>query len=33
MQKYIGTKIIQAVPAIRKGGKVYEKDWPAPDIL
>ena len=30
MQKYIGTKIIEAVPAIRKGGKVYEEGWPIP---
>ena len=33
MQKYIGTKIVEAEPAIRKGGKVYGKDWPLPDIL
>ena len=24
MKTYIGTKIIEAVPAIRKGGRVYE---------
>ena len=30
MQKYIGTKIIEAVPAIRKGSKVYEEGWPIP---
>jgi len=30
MRRYIGTKIIEAVPAIRKGGKVYEKDWSIP---
>ena len=24
MKKYIGTKIIEAAPAIRKGGKVYD---------
>ena len=30
MQKYIGTKIIEAVPTIRKGGKVYEEGWPIP---
>lgn len=30
MKQYIGTKIIEAVPAIRKGGKVYEEDWPIP---
>ena len=23
MKKYIGTKLVQAIPAIRKGGKVY----------
>lgn len=23
MKKYIGTKLIQAIPAIRKGGKIY----------
>ena len=28
MKTYIGTKIIEAVPAIRKGCKVYEKDQP-----
>lgn len=30
MKTYIGTKIIEAAPAIRKGGKVYEKDQPIP---
>ena len=30
MKKYIGTKIIEAIPAIRKGGKVYEKNQPVP---
>lgn len=30
MQQYIGTKIIEAVPAIRQGGKVYEQGWPVP---
>lgn len=30
MKTYIGTKIIEAAPAIRKGGKVYEEDWPIP---
>ena len=30
MKTYIGTKIIQAIPAIRKGGKVYEEGWPIP---
>ena len=33
MQKYIGTKIIEAVPAIRKGGKVYEEGWPIPKSM
>ena len=33
MQKYIGTKIIEAVPAIRKGGKVYEECWPIPKSM
>ena len=33
MKKYIGTKIIEAVPAIRKGGKVYEKDQPIPKSM
>ena len=33
MQKYIGTKIIEAVPAIRKGGKVYEDGWPIPKSM
>ena len=28
MKTYIGTKIIEAAPAIRKGCKVYEKDQP-----
>lgn len=28
MQQYIGTKIIEAVPAIRQGGKVYEAGEP-----
>lgn len=30
MKTYIGTKIIEAVPAIRKGGEVYEKNQPIP---
>lgn len=30
MKKYIGTKLIEAVPAIRKGGEVYEKTQPIP---
>ena len=33
MQKYIGTKIIEAVPAIRKGGKVYEEGKPIPKSM
>ena len=33
MQKYIGTKIIEAVPTIRKGGKVYEEGWPIPKSM
>lgn len=33
MQKYIGTKIIEAVPAIRKGGNVYEEGWPIPKSM
>lgn len=30
MKQYIGTKLIEAEPAIRKGGKVYEKAQPIP---
>lgn len=30
MKTYIGTKIIEATPAIRKGGNVYEKNQPIP---
>lgn len=33
MRKYIGTKLVEAEPAIRKGGKVYAKNSPLPDIL
>lgn len=33
MKKYIGTKIIEAVPAIRKGGKAYEKNQPIPKSM
>ncbi len=33
MKTYIGTKIIEAVPAIRKGGTVYEKDQPIPKSM
>mgnify|MGYP000857310196 CR=1 FL=1 len=30
MKQYIGTKMISATPAIRKGGKVYEEGEPIP---
>ena len=30
MEVYIGTKIIEAAPAVRKGGKVYDLMWPIP---
>lgn len=30
MEVYIGTKIIEAAPAVRKGGKVYDLTWPVP---
>ena len=30
METYIGTKIIEAAPAVRKGGKVYDLTWPIP---
>ena len=33
MKKYIGVKIIEAVPAIRKGCRVYEKDQPIPKSM
>lgn len=33
MKTYIGTKIIEAIPAIRKGGTVYEKDQPIPKSM
>ncbi|WP_419085681.1 DUF2829 domain-containing protein [Slackia isoflavoniconvertens] len=33
MKKYIGTKIIEAVPATRKGGTVYEKEQPIPKSM
>lgn len=33
MKKYIGTKIIEASPAIRKGGTVYENDQPIPKSM
>ena len=30
MERYIGTKLIEATPAIRKGGKIYEAGIPIP---
>lgn len=30
MEVYIGTKIIEAAPAVRKGWKVYDLTWPIP---
>lgn len=33
MEKYIGTKIIEAVPAIRLEGKIYEEGWPIPRCM
>lgn len=33
MKQYIGTKIIEAAPAIRKGGKVYDLNWPIPKSM
>lgn len=33
MKKYVGTKIIEAAPAIRKGGTAYEKDQPIPKSM
>ena len=33
MKTYIGTKIIEAVPAIRMGCKVYEEDQPIPKSM
>ena len=33
MKTYIGTKIIEAIPAIRKGGTVYEKDQTIPKSM
>ena len=30
MEVYIGTKIIEAAPAVRNGGKVYDLTWPIP---
>lgn len=33
MKTYIGTKIIEAVPAIRKGCRVYEEGQPTPKSM
>lgn len=33
MKTYIGTKIIEAVPAIRKGVRVYEEGQPTPKSM
>lgn len=33
MKQYIGTKIIEAAPAIRKGGKLYDLTWPIPKSM
>ena len=33
MKQYIGTKIIEAAPALRKGGKVYDLTWPIPKSM
>ena len=33
MKTYIGTKIIEAVPAVRKGGRVYEEGQPTPKSM
>lgn len=33
MKKYLGVKIIEAVPAIRKGGKVYTSNDPVPKSM
>lgn len=33
MRKYIGTKIIQAVPAVRIGGVIYTYDEPIPRAM
>lgn len=30
MQQYIGTKIVEAAPAVKKGGKVYDLTLPIP---
>lgn len=31
MEKYIGTKLIEAEPAYRVDGKIYPASWPIPD--
>lgn len=31
MEKYIGTKLIEAEPAYRIDGKIYPASWPIPD--
>lgn len=33
MKKYIGTEIIEAVPAIRLEGKIYEEGWSIPRCM
>ena len=33
MKKYIGTEIIEAVPAIRLEGKIYEEGWLIPRCM
>ena len=33
MSKYLGVKLIEAVPALKKGGKVYHLDWPIPKSM
>ena len=33
MKQYIGTKIVEAAPAIRKGGKAYDLTWPIPKSM
>ena len=33
MKNYIGCKMVRAVPAVRKGGKVYEAGWPIPRTM
>lgn len=31
MEKYIGTKLIEAEPALKVNGKVQPSDWPVPN--